>query len=141
MSAAAAADSPSRAARSLAAVPALFVRSTRSSCPRARRPGASSLGEGRPEGGPPDPPSEVGAALNGRPEGGRRAPRPAVGPSEIRRPRAWPLLAGGSVLPLLFLRALAGADRPRPPRAPCSARAGGAGFRRAGAPPPEARGP
>lgn len=40
----------------------------------------------------------------------------------------------GRVLPLLFLRARVGADRPRPPRAPCSARAGGAGFRRGGAP-------
>lgn len=84
-------------------------------------------------GDPPDPPFEEGAALNGRPEGGRRAPPPRRGPSEIRCPRTWLLLIWGAVLPLLFLRARVGADRPR-------AR-GGAGFRRGGAPPPEARGP
>lgn len=41
----------------------------------------------------------------------------------------------GRVLPLLFLWARVGADRPRPPRAPCSARAGGGALAFAGAGP------
>ena len=139
-SAAAAAPSPpGRRARSPLACAGGFE--TRSSCPRARRPGASSLGEGLPTwGDPPDPPFKVCAALNGRPEGGRRAPRPGTSP-----PRLAPANKAGAALGLgaapLSLRALVGADRPRPPRAPCSARAGGAGICRVGAPPLAARGP
>ena len=91
-------------------------------------------------GDPPDPPFKVCAALNGRPEGGRRAPRPGTSP-----PRLAPANKAGAALGLgaapLSLRALVGADRPRPPRAPCSARAGGAGICRVGAPPLAARGP
>lgn len=76
-------------------------------------------------GSPPRPPVRGRRGIEWPPRGRPPRPPPRREPSEIRCPRAWPVLPWGAVLPLLFLRALVGADRPRPPRAPCSARAGG----------------
>lgn len=112
------------AARSLAAGLCRWFRDSLL-VPPGPSPGSLVARGGSPHmGDPPDPPFKVCAALNGRPEGGRRAPRPGTSP-----PRLAPANKAGAALGLgaapLSLRALVGADRPRPPRAPCSARAGG----------------
>ena len=120
-------------------VPVVSRLAPRAPGPVAREPRRS--GRGAPHGRPPRPPVQGMRGIEWPPRG--RPPRTPTrhGPSEIRCPRTRPVLPWGAVLPLLFLRARVGADRPRPPRAPCSARAGGAGICRVGAPPPEARGP
>ena len=121
--------------------PVLLVFVTRSSCPRLASREPRRSGRVAPHGRPPRPPVQGMRGIEWPPRGWPPRTPPRREPSEIRCPRTWPVLTWGAVLPLLFLRALVGADRPRPPRAPCSARAGGASFRRGGAPPPAARGP